>query len=128
MCKSINLGILFCMAALISSCDAVNRLHYSVENKTEQTIWVRVPNFPSEREIGIYGARIDTILEIAPNEKLWVGSSPTDIDFPWATKNIYKQSPGLCGLELLGHDSAIKLDCSSSNWKYKKRWSTLKIK
>ena len=51
-----------------------------------------------------------------------------DIDFPWATKNIYEKNPGICGIELIHKDSVIPLDCSKSLWKHKARWSMLKIK
>lgn len=113
---------------MLMSCDAVNHLHYSIQNKTERKISVHVPNYPIDNSQGNFSARVDTIIEIKPNESLWIETSPMDIDFPWATKNIYKEAPGICGLALIENDTVIKLDCSTASWKYKKRWSTLKIK
>ncbi len=127
MRRCVFLVLLFSLYIGLSSCDAVNRLQYSLQNKTEETIRVRIPNFPIEPEKGEFSTRLDTIIEIAPGQSLWIGSSPTDINFPWATKNIYKEAPGICGLELIAQGSLIKLDCSKASWKYKKRWSTLKI-
>lgn len=116
------------MSVILISCDAVNHLQYSVQNKTDKSIRLHVPSYPIDSSQGEFGAKVDTIIEVQPNESIWVGTSPVDIDFPWATKNIYKKAPGICGLELVQNDTLIKLGCTKSNWKYKKRWSTLKLK
>lgn len=123
--KSYLLLLLVSMALI--SCDAVNQLRYSVRNDRSESIKVHIPNFPIEPNKGQFSARVDTIIEIRPKEELWIGTSPPDIDFPWATKRIYKKSPGICGIELVESESVIPLDCSKENWKYKKRWSTLEI-
>ncbi len=109
------------------SCDAVNRLQYFVKNKTDQTIHVHISAYPIDvgRE---FSEAVDTLIELKPNASHWVGTSPMDIDFPWATKNIYKKTPGICGLELVQNGAIIPLDCTKSSWKYKRRCSTLKIK
>jgi hypothetical protein len=112
----------------IFSCDAVNHLQYAVQNKTDKNIRLHIPSYPVDPNQGEFSAKVDTIIEIRPNESLWVGISPMDIDFPWATKNIYKNTPGICGLTLVKNDTLIKLDCTNTSWKFKKRWSTLKIK
>lgn len=115
-------------AITLISCDAVNHLRYSVQNKTDENIRIYIPNYPLDPNQGEFRAKVDTIIEIKPNESLWVGTSPMYIDFSWTTKNIYKQTPGICGLELVEKDTIIRLDCTNSSWKYKKKWSTLKIK
>lgn len=121
------ISITFTALTLIS-CDSVNHLHYAVENKTNEKIRIHAPSYPIDQNRGEFSAKVDTIIEISPNETLWVGTSAMDIDFPWATKNIYRKSPGICGLELVENDTLFKLDCTDSSWKYNKRWSTLKIK
>lgn len=127
MKKGIYISI-FVLSAILISCDAVNHLHYSVQNKTDKNIRIHVPNYPIDPNQGEFSTKVDTIIEIKPNESLWIGTSPMDIDFPWVTKNIYKKAPGICGLELIEIDTLILLDCTRENWRYKKRWSILKIK
>ena len=126
--KTVNYILGTLIAITLFSCDAVNQLYYSVQNKTAKNIHLHIPNYPLEPHEGGFSAITDTIIEIKPNETIWVGTSLMDIDFPWATKNIYKETPGICGLELIKNDTVIKLDCTNSSWKYKKRWSTLKIR
>ena len=116
------------LSVILYSCSAVNHLYYSVQNKTDKNIRIHIPNYPIDPNQGEFSTRVGTIIEIKPNESIWVETSPMDIDFPWATKNIYKKTPGICGLELIESNTLIKLDCTYENWKYKKRWSTLKIK
>jgi hypothetical protein len=125
--KQLNYFLLAILALTIVSCDAVNRLQYFVKNKTDQTIRVHISDYPIDlgRE---FSEAVDTLIELKPNASHWVGTSPMDIDFPWATKNIYKNVPGICGLELVQNDTIIPLDCTKSSWKYKRRCSTLKIK
>ncbi len=130
-CKKMKFGkhiLLGLVSVTLFACDAVNHLHYSVQNRTYKNIRIHVPNYPIDPNQGEFSAKVDTIIEIKPNESLWVGTSLMDINFPWATKNIYKESPGICGLELIENDTLVELDCTKSSWKYKKRWSTLKIK
>jgi len=115
-------------AITLISCDAVNHLQYAVKNKTDKKIRLHIPSYPIDPSQGEFSAKVDTIIEIRPNESLWVGTSLMDLNFPWATKNIYKNTPGICGLELVENDTLIKLDCTNASWKYKKRWSILKIK
>ncbi len=115
-------------AIILISCDAVNQLHYVVQNKTDKNIRLHISSYPVAPNQGEFSAKVDTIIEIRPNKSLWVGTSPMDIDFPWATKNIYKNTPGICGLELVENDTLIKLDCTNLSWEYIKRRSTLKIK
>lgn len=115
-------------AMFLLSCDAANHLQYAVKNKTDKIIRLHIPSYPVDSNQGEFSVKVDTLIEIRPNESIWVGSSPLIIDFPWATKKIYIKNPGLCGLELLEKDKLIQLDCTSANWKYKKRRSTLTIK
>ena len=116
------------VSMVLISCDAVNHLQYFVQNKTNNKIRIHIPYYPIDHNHGEFSAKVDTIIEIEPNESFWVGTSSMAIDFPWATKRIYKKFPGLCGLELIRNDTLFKLDCTELSWKYKKRKSTLKIK
>lgn len=120
--------LLLACSIYLYSCDAVIQLHYTVKNKRKESIKVHVPNYPTGKKLSPFSSKVDTIIEIQPNESMWIGSSMTDIDFPWATKTIYRKHPGICGLELIENDTIIPLDCSSETWKYRKRLSTLKIK
>lgn len=116
------------MVMTLIACDAVNHIQYIVKNQTDQTIRLHIPHFPVDPNQGMLSQQVDTIIEVKPNEFLWVGTSPMDIDFPWAAKKIYKKSPGVCGIELIEKDTLINLDCTDSSWKYKRNCSTLKIK
>lgn len=113
---------------ILTSCDAVIQLHYAVKNKSNKSIKIHVPQYPIGKKRNMFSPTVDTVLEIQPNQTVWIRSSMTDIDFPWATKNIYKKHPGVCGLELIKEDTVISLGCTSASWKYRKRWSTLKVK
>lgn len=126
--RGVNFISMVLTSFTLLSCDAVNHLHYSVQNKTDHNIRLHIPRYPLDHNQGEFSATADTLIEILPNESLWVGTSPMEIDFPWATKNIYNNTPGICGLALVKNDTLIKLDCTNTSWKYKKRWSTLKIK
>ena len=83
------------------SCDAVNHLHYMVENKTDQPVLIHVPRYEIQEGKGAFNIKKDTILVLKPKEKIWIAASLMDIDFPWATKKIYREQPGICGLELI---------------------------
>ena len=113
---------------ILNSCDAANHVFYSVKNNSKEHIKLHVPKFQTEPSKGAFSTTVDTIIKLTPDQSIWIGTSPMDIDFPWATKKIYRISPGICGLELIESDTVIKLDCSKSNWKYKRKQSILKIK
>lgn len=119
--------LMFLLFLILTSCDAVNHLQYYVQNKRNKSIKLHLPSYPIVSSQGEFSVKVDTIIEIQPNEKAWIRTSPMDIDFPWATKKIYKTNPGLCGLELIENDSLIKLGCTKSSWNYSKGCSTLKI-
>ncbi len=110
------------------SCDAVNHLHYMVENKTDQPVLIHVPRYEIQEGKGAFNSKKDTILVLKPKEKIWIAASLMDIDFPWATKKIYREHPGICGLELIEKDSVIPLNCDQSSWKYSSRHATFIIK
>ena len=106
-----------------SSCDAVNRMAYSIQNKSNEVISIHNPNY----SLGIFSQYIDTIIQILPNETILMGRSHSDINFPWATKNIYREKPGICGLVLMCSDSTI-LPCDKTHWKYRRGMSKLFLK
>jgi len=113
--------------SVLISCDAMLQMTYTVENKTESDIKVFVPNFPTDSVLSVYGERQDTILTIKPDEKRIVGIG-SKIDFPWGTKNIYKNQPGICGIKRMNNDTIIDLGCTKAEWNYKRRNSKMELK
>jgi len=122
--KSILLVISIIM---LVSCDAMLHMAYTVENKSKEDIKIFVPNYPIEPTLSNFGERKDTTIILKPDEKALVGIG-SKIDFPWGTKNIYKNQPGICGIKKIKADTSISLGCSTSEWKYRKGRSILKIK
>lgn len=118
-------AILSCFALM--SCDAVLHMSYSVENKTKGDIYLFIPNYSIQGPYETYGKSKDTVLHLKPNENVIVGRG-TKIDFPWGTKNIYRENPGKCGIERINADSTIRFGCTKEEWKYKRKTSTLIIK
>lgn len=125
--NGLNLSISIGLIILISGCDAMLHLTYSVENKSKTDITLFVPNYPVDRTMSIYGESKDTTIVLQPNEKVIVGFN-SKIDFPWATRNIYRNSPGNCGIKIIENDTINELGCSKDIWKYRKRNSKLTIR
>jgi len=117
---------LLCLLPLLSSCDALVSMSYSVENKTKEDIHLFIPNFPADSSFYVSGKTVDTLIHLKPNEHLVVGFG-RKIDFPWGAKNIYKENPGKCGIERVDSDSTIRFGCTKEEWKYKRKNSTLVI-
>jgi hypothetical protein len=124
----VKIGLLFSFAVVFTSCDAINQLHYVVKNKTTEELTIKVPNYPVNYLFGVYSVSVDTIITLLPNQTLLVGVSPTDINFPWATKKIYKKTPGICDLAIVEQDTLIQLNCSNAVWRYKNKTSILTLK
>ncbi len=123
----LKISFLLLPLIVLSSCDAMLHMSYSVENKTNQNITLYVPDFPADSSMSIYGKSKDTVLTLKPDQSVIVGFG-TKTDFPWATKNIYRKDPGKCGIERIDSDSTIRYGCSEAEWKYKRRNSSLLIK
>ena len=123
----LKLILLIFTIAFLTSCDAMLHMTYTVQNKTESEIKLFVPNFPTDSVLSIYGGKQDTTLIIKPNQEIVVGIG-SKIEFPWGTKNIYKNQPGICGIKRISNDTIIELGCTKKEWKYKKRNSKMKIK
>lgn len=113
---------------LLHSCDSVNRVYYSVENKRNEEIRIHVPEYLIEPQKDVFSTRVDTIIGLKPGEAIWIATSPMKIGFPGTAKKIYKEGPGVCGLELIEKDTVIQLGCTKSEWKYSRRESILKIR
>lgn len=118
-----NFKLIILLFAL-TSCDAVNQLSYYVKNNTDNEIEIMVPNYSTDRRIAFQSSLTDTTLIIPAGEKIWVGNSRTDIDFPWATKKIYKEHPGKCGIQFKNDT----LPCDKNNWKYRRKTSIFVVK
>lgn len=123
----LKISLLIFPIAFLTSCDAMLHMTYTVQNKTESDIKVFVPSFPTDSFLSIYGGKRDTTLIIKPKEEIVVGIE-SKIDFPWGTKNIYKNQPGICGIKRIGNDTVIELGCTEEEWKYKRRNSKMKVK
>lgn len=121
-----NLFLLLPIIAL-TSCDALVHMTYSVENKTNQNVTLFIPGFPADSSMRMYGKYSDTVITLKPEQSVIVGVN-SKTDFPWGTKNIYKENPGKCGIERIDSDSTIRYECSEKEWKYKRRNSRLTIK
>lgn len=114
------------LALLFGSCDAYISLGYIVKNKTSEPVKVWVPDYSGDHSL--YGSPRDTVFVIAPHDYERVGGTMPDIDFPWATKRIYKEGPGLCGLKLIKADTTIDIPCTKKKWKYRHGVSRLTIR
>ncbi len=111
---------------ILVGCDAMLLMTYTVENRSKNEVKLFVPNFP-DSSLSLFGKFTDTTLTLQPNDKIVVGFD-SKIDFPWATKNIYRNKPGKCGIKKIETDTMIPLGCSKSEWKFKRGSSNLKIK
>ena len=100
---------------------------YTVENKTKSDVTLFVPNFPTDSIARLFGHIQDTTIVIKPDEEVVVGLR-SKIDFPWGTRNIYKNQPGICGIKRFYNDTVVDLGCSKREWKYKRRKSKLKLR
>lgn len=116
------------LGIIMSGCDAVNIMSYSVKNKTDETVSIRIPSTSQGGYSQAFDHQKDTVIQLKPDETAWIGRSEMDIDFPWTTKKIYKKTPGVCGLSLLFANRMLPLSCEKSDWKYKLGTSTLLIK
>ena len=120
--KHLPLVLLF----INTSCDAIVQMTYTVENKSSGDITLFIPSYPTDSIPKVFGERKDTTLTLKPDQKIVVGIE-RKLDFPWETKNIYNNLPGMCGLKKIESDTTFSLDCSKSSWKYRKRNSNLKF-
>jgi len=109
----------------ISSCDALLIMSYQVNNKTNETIKLKIYNYPLDHMGFSYIA--DTIIDILPNKNISVAYS-NGIGFPWETKKLYKKNRGVDNFKLILKDSLISIDLSDKYWNYKKQKSIYTIK
>lgn len=128
--KPIPVLFLFTLAFFISSCDALLQMNYSIENKSKNDVRLFVPNAigSSKGYFDRLGEAKDTIVLLKKGEAIVIRYA-MKIDFPWGTKNIYKNQPGICGIKnLTSPDSHFEYGCTKKEWKYKRRNSALIIK
>ena len=128
--KHFHLFFLFVIAFFVSSCDALLHMSYSIENKSKNDVRLFVPNAIGSRK-GYFdprGEAKDTIVLLKKGEAIVIGYD-MKIDFPWGTKNIYKNQPGICGIKnLTSANTQFEYACTKKEWKYKRRNSALIIK
>jgi hypothetical protein len=120
-----NYLLLFSISIFLLSCDAVLILPYRVQNRTDNTIKLRVKTYPVQQQM--YGKRIDTVIYLNPREYVTVGYS-NGIGFPWGTKSVYRKYPGIQNFEVIVNDSIFPLNSSDKYWKYKRGTSVFKIR
>ncbi len=128
--KHITTFFFLALAFLLTSCDALLHMSYSIENKSKNDVRLFVPNAigSSEGYFDRLSEVKDTFLLLKKGETFVIGYE-MKIDFPWGTKNIYKNKPGICGLKnLTSADSYCEYGCTKKEWKYKRRNSTLIIR
>lgn len=109
---------------IMTACDAVNRVNYTVINDSKYAVELFIPNFPINQNL--MNTR-DTVILIPADSVLLVGTSIPAIDFPWNTKKIYDKQPGKCGMKIIEIEEEKEIPCDHSNWKYRKRSSAFKI-
>jgi hypothetical protein len=122
--------VFLALAFLLTSCDALLLMSYSIENKSKKDVRLFVPNaiVSSEGYFDRLSEVKDTVVLLKKGETFVIGYE-MKIDFPWGTKNIYKNKPGICGLKnLTSADSYCEYGCTKKEWKYKRRNSTLIIR
>lgn len=101
MQKIIKPIILILSIFILISCDAIVHMAYRVENQTDEEIEIFVPDYPIPSPyLSRIGERKDTVIVIKPQEEIVVGVD-SKIDFPWGSKNIYRNNPGICGIKQL---------------------------
>jgi hypothetical protein len=102
-------------------------MSYLVENKSKNNIGLYIPNYPTDGNFDKFSTKQDTLIWLLPNDEVIVGRN-SKIDFPWATKNIYRNQPGICGIEVMKPELIERLGCTKKEWKYRQGVSILKIK
>ena len=116
------------LVIVLTSCDAVVHISYSVENNTNKNIEIFVPDYTVDPMISReYSAKIDTVMTVEPNQTKVVGYG-SKIDFPWARKRIYTYKPGICGIKRIDLDTMITFGCTKKEWNYQKGQSVLRVK
>jgi hypothetical protein len=123
----ISLFIIFFISSF-TSCDAFLMMSYQVKNKTSKSIQVKILNYNSPNYCSLrYLPPKDTIIELKPGKSIVVGCN-SKIDFPWGTKNIYRNQKGVTSFDLIQNDTIVKIDKSDKHWKYHHKSSTFSIK
>lgn len=117
---------LLCLILLLTSCDAILTMSYTVKNKSKNKIGLYVPDYPIDGNFDRFSKRRDTLIWLLPNEEIIVGRN-SKIDFPWATKNIYRNQPGICGIEVMKPELIEGIGCTKNEWKYRNGVSKIKI-
>lgn len=119
-----NFTLLACIMYL-TSCDALLTMSYKVNNKTNETIKLKIYNYPLDN-VGFANVS-DTIVDIVPGQTIKVANS-RGIGFPWETKKLYKKNRGVDNFKLVLNDSLISIDLNDKYWNYKNQGSIYTIK
>lgn len=115
------------LAIILSSCDAYVGLSYVVKNKTSKPVKIFVPGYPGND--GPYGTQKDTILVIEPHGDKMVGSTMPRVTGPiGATRRVYREQPGWCGVKVVKQDSMVEIPCTKKKWKLRHGCGTLIIR
>lgn len=114
------------LAFVFSSCDAFVSLSYYVKNKSAGPVTVFVPGYMAN---GAFGRGVDTTLQIAPHSGVYIGGTMPQITGPiGASRRIYREYPGFCGVKIISPDTNIAVPCTKKVWKFRRGISVLNIK
>ncbi|WP_028980394.1 hypothetical protein [Sporocytophaga myxococcoides] len=114
----INKNIFFLLllfAPTMYSCDAMLSLKYIVCNQSGHSFKLKIHNYKTGR----FDFIKDTTIVLGSGDEMMV-TSKEKIGFPWETKKIFNENPGVDNFELICNDSVIPIDKGPSKWKYKR--------
>ncbi|MBO9702214.1 MAG: hypothetical protein J7604_18540 [Sporocytophaga sp.] len=114
--------LLTLLVPIMYSCDAMLSLEYIVCNKSEHPVKLKIHDYKTGR----YEFKEDTTIVLSPGEETIV-SSKEKIGFPWETKKIFNENPGVYNFEVISDGSVIPFDQGFAIWKYKNRKSLFYI-
>jgi hypothetical protein len=117
----------FCTCFFFVGCDAYLGMPYIVKNKTKETVQLKITNYQPSQNDYIFARVVDTIIALHPNESVMVGYN-RKLDFPWGTKNSYRNQKGVTNFDLLQNDTIVPLDKSDANWKYIRKTARFTIR
>ncbi len=111
----------------LGSCDAIITLDYRVKNKTNKSIKLKIDDYHTPIYWGYPFGTVDTIVELKPKQSIIVGQR-SHISFPFATKSLYHEQPGINNFKVINGDSLFSVNTEDKYWKYWHKTSTFKIK
>jgi len=106
--------LLTVLTPIMYSCDAMLSLEYIVCNKSNHPVKLKIHDYKPAR----FDYVDDTIIVLNSGEEFLI-TSKEKIGFPWETKKIFKETPGVDNFEVIYNDSVISIDKGPDKWHYK---------